>query len=170
MRRERAARSRAAQPVSISGYIDDLNDTITTARASGDPALRAAVKDRRLVGPASCQLIRATLRSTISTWMKQHPGTLPAKVAALGELPPGGRPKAIVWIGERVRAWQNDFDARLAATRAADGRVGPIDTWISTPGLPRHGVDPDQTMVFLDAARPLRRRPLHPRHRAASPE
>ncbi len=46
--------------------------------------------------------------------MKQHPGTLPANVAALGELPPGGRPKAMVWTGERVRAWQKDFDAWLA--------------------------------------------------------
>ena len=39
----------------------------TTARASGGPALRAAVKGRRLVASASCQLIRATLRSAIST-------------------------------------------------------------------------------------------------------
>ena len=51
----------------VFGYIDDLNGAITTARASGGPALRAAVKGRRLVGPASCQLIRATLRSAIST-------------------------------------------------------------------------------------------------------
>jgi hypothetical protein len=65
--------------------------------------------------------------------MKQHPGTLPANVAALGELPPGGRPKAIVWTGERVRAWQKDFDAQVAAARAAGGRVDPIDIWISTP-------------------------------------
>jgi hypothetical protein len=46
----------------VFGYIDDLNGAIATARASGGPALRAAVKGRRLVGPASCQLIRATLR------------------------------------------------------------------------------------------------------------
>jgi hypothetical protein len=103
--------------------------------------------------------------------MKQHPGTLPANVAALGELPPGGRPKAIVWTGERVRAWQKDFDARLAAARAAGGRVDPIDIWISTPRpSPVMVRTPAQTMVFLDAARGLRRRPLHPRHRVASPE
>ena len=51
----------------VFGYIDDLNGAITTARASGGSGLRAAVKGRRLVGPASCQLIRATLRSAIST-------------------------------------------------------------------------------------------------------
>jgi hypothetical protein len=36
--------------------------------------------------------------------MKQHPGTLPANIAALVELPPGGRRKALAWTGERVRA------------------------------------------------------------------
>ena len=106
------------------------------------------------MGPATCQRIRATLRSAISAYMKQHPGGLPANVASLAELPPGGRPKALVWTDERVRGWQKDFDARLAAARAAGGRVSPVDIWVSTPRPSRVMVwTPAQTMVFLDAAR-----------------
>ena len=47
-------RLRVTDVAAVFGHIDDLNDAITTARASGDPALRAAVKGRRLVGPESC--------------------------------------------------------------------------------------------------------------------
>jgi integrase len=147
-------RLRVTDVAAVFDHIEDLNDAIRQARASSNPALHAAVKGRRLIGPATCQRIRATLRSAISTWMRQHPGTLPANVAALAELPPGGRPKAIVWTGERVRAWQKDFDARLAAARAAGGRVDPIDIWISTPRpSPVMVWTPAQTMVFLEAAR-----------------
>jgi hypothetical protein len=47
-------RLRVTDVAAVFGHIDDLNDAITIARASGDPALRAAVKGRRLAGPASC--------------------------------------------------------------------------------------------------------------------
>ena len=86
--------------------------------------------------------------------MKQHPGVLPANVASLAELPPGSRPKALVWTDERVRAWQKDFDTRHAAARTAGGRVSPVDIWISAPRpSPVMVWTPAQTMVFLDAAR-----------------
>jgi len=138
---------------SVFDYIEELNDAIAEARAYGSPSARAALKGRRRVGPASCQRIRATLRSAISTYMKQHPGALPANVASLVELPSGARPKALVWTDERVAAWQRDFDAALAAARAAGGRVSPIDIWISTPRpSPVMVWTPAQTMVFLDAA------------------
>jgi hypothetical protein len=65
--------------------------------------------------------------------MRQHPGTLPANVASLLELPPGRRPRALVWTGERALAWQREFGSRLAAARSADGRISPIDIWVSTP-------------------------------------
>ena len=147
-------RLRVTDVAAIFDHIAELNDAITEARASRSPARQAAVHGCRLVGPATCQRIRATLRSAISSYMKQHPGGLPANVASLAELPPGGRPKALVWTGERVRAWQKDFDARLAAARAAGGRVSPVDIWISTPRPSRVMVwTPAQTMVFLDAAR-----------------
>ena len=147
-------RLRVTDISSMFDHIEELNDAIAEARASGSPPARAAVKGRRRVGPATCQRIRATLRSAISTYMKQHPGALPANVASLVELPPGTRPKALVWTGERVRAWQKDFDARLAAARAAGGRVSPVDIWVSVPRpSPVMVWTPAQTVVFLDAAR-----------------
>ena len=134
--------------------IDELNDTITEARASSDPALRAAVKGRRLVGAATRQRIRATLRSAITTYMKQHPGMLPANPASLVELPSGDRPRPLVWTGERVRAWQKAFEARLAAARARGGRVSPAGIWVSVPRpSPVMVWTPAQTQVFLTAAR-----------------
>ena len=147
-------RLRVTDVASVFDHIEELNDAIAEARTSGNPAAHAAVKGRRRVGPATCQRIRATLRSAVSTYMKQHPGALPANVASLVELPPGGRPKALVWTDERVRAWQKEFDARLAAARAAGGRVSPIDIWISVPRpSPVMVWTPAQTVVFLDAAR-----------------
>jgi len=147
-------RLRVTDIAALFDHIAELNDAITEARASRSPARRAAGKGRRLVGPATCQRIRATLRSAISSYMKQHPGVLPANVASLVELPAGGRPKALVWTGERVRAWQKDFDARLAAALAGGGRVSPVDIWISAPRpSPVMVWTPAQTMVFLAAAR-----------------
>jgi len=147
-------RLRVTDVASVFDDIEDFNDTLAEARASTDPAIRAAVKGRRRVGPATCQRIRATLRSAISTYMKQHPGALPANVASLVELPPGSRPKALVWTGERVRAWQQDFDAALAAARKRGGRVSPVDIWISVPRpSPVMVWTPAQTGVFLTAAR-----------------
>jgi integrase len=147
-------RLRVTDVASVFDHIEELNDAIAEARASGDPAQRAAFKGRRQVGPATCQRIRATLRSALSTYMKQHPGAVPANVASLVELPSGTRPKALVWTDERVRAWQRDFDAALAAARAVGGRVSPIDIWISVPRPSAVMVwTPAQTMVFLEAAR-----------------
>jgi len=147
-------RLRVTDIAAVFDHIAELNDAITEARASRSPARRAAVHGRWLVGPATCQRIRATLRSAVSAYMKQHPGALPANVASVAELPPGGRPKALVWTGERVRAWQKDFDARHAAARTAGGRVSPVDIWISAPRPSRVMVwTPAQTMVFLAAAR-----------------
>jgi integrase len=147
-------RLRVTGVASVFEHIEELNDAITAARKSGDPARRAAVKGRRLVGPATCQRIRATLRSAVGTYMRQHPGTLPANVASLVELPPGDRPKALVWTSARVTAWQEDFDAALAAARAAGGRVSPVDVWVSVKRpSPVMVWTPAQTMVFLDAAR-----------------
>ena len=147
-------RLRVTDVAAVFDHIAELNHAISEARASRSPARRAAVHGRRLVGPATCQRIRATLRSAVSAYMKQHPGVLPANVASLAELPPGGLPKALVWTDERVRAWQKDFDTRHAAARTAGGRVSPVDIWISAPRpSPVMVWTPAQTMVFLDAAR-----------------
>ncbi|WP_067459756.1 hypothetical protein [Actinomadura macra] len=52
--------------------IDELNDTITRARDSGDLRLRARVKGRRLIGPATKQRVRATLRAALNKAIKQR--------------------------------------------------------------------------------------------------
>ena len=147
-------RLRVTDVAAVFDRIEDLNELIAEARASRDPARRGAVKGRRLVGSATCQRIRATLRSAIGSYMRQHPGALPANVASLVELPPGTRRKALVWTDERVGAWRKEFDGRLAAARAAGGRVSPVDIWISVPRpSPVMVWTPAQTMVFLGAAR-----------------
>jgi integrase len=148
-------RLRVTDVASVFEAIDELNEIITEARASGDPARRAEVRGRRIVGPATRQRIRATLRSAISSYMKQHQGMLPANVASLAELPSGDRPRPLVWTGERVRAWQHDFEARLASARerANGGRVSPLDIWVSTPRpSPVMVWTPAQTQVFLARA------------------
>jgi integrase len=144
---------RVTDVASVFEAIDELNDAITEARASSDPALRATVKGRRLVGAATQQRIRATLRSAVSSYMKQHQGMLPANPASLVELPSGARPKPVVWTGERVRAWQEQFGKRLAAARARGGRVSPVDIWVSSRPSPVMVWTPAQTQVFLAAAR-----------------
>ena len=144
-------RLRVSDVASVFEAIEELNEAI----ASGDPARQAAVKGRRLVGPATCQRIRATLRSAISSYIKQHQGVLPANVASLIELPRGDRPKPLVWTDERVRAWQKTDGKRLADARerANGGRVSPLDIWISTPRpSPVMVWTPAQTQVFLSRA------------------
>jgi len=148
-------RLRVTDVASVFEAIDERNDAITEARASGDPAREAGAKGRRVVGPATQQRIRATLRSAITTYMRQHQGMLPANVASLLELPSGDRPKPLVWTGERVRAWQKDFEARLADARqrAGGGRVSQLDIWVSTPRpSPVMVWTPEQTQVFLARA------------------
>jgi Phage integrase, N-terminal SAM-like domain len=99
---------RVTDVASVFEAIEERNDAITVARASTSAALRAKARGKRIIGPATCQRIRATLRSAIASYMRQHPGILPANPAALLELPPGDRPKALVWTGERITAWQRD--------------------------------------------------------------
>jgi hypothetical protein len=119
----RIDRLRVADVASVFDAIDEINDAVTEARASGDAPLPVTVRGRRVVGAATRQRIRATLRSAITTYMKQHPGVLEINPAALVDLPPGRRPRPLVWTAERTRAWQAEFDARLTEARARGGRV-----------------------------------------------
>jgi integrase len=148
----RVDRLRVTDVTSVIDAIDELNEAITHARHSGDPRLRAAVKGRRLVGPATKQRIRATLRSAIGTWMKQNPGMLPANPAALAELAPAARPRPLVWTAERVAGFQDELDKALAAARASGRRFSPVDVWVAVPRpSPVMVWTPEQTMTFLDA-------------------
>ena len=109
------------------------------------------------VGPATKQRIRATLRSAITSYMKQHPGVLDINPAALVDLPPDRPPRPLVWTAERTRACQHDFQARLAATRARPGhkRADPVAVYVATPRpSPVMVWTPVQTAVFLRRAAP----------------
>ncbi len=69
-------------------------DAIDEARTSADPARAASAKNRRIVGPATRLRIRATLRSAITTYMKQQrcrPGWACQKISV-----PAGSPIVVV--------------------------------------------------------------------------
>jgi integrase len=152
----RIDRLRVAHVASVFDAIDEANDAITEALASGDPARAASAKNKRIVGAATKQRIRATLRSAITTYTKQHPGVLDINPAGLVDLPVGRRPRPLVWTAERTRAWQHDFDTRLAAARASSGgrRVDPVAVYIGTPRpSPVMVWTPAQTAEFLRHAR-----------------
>lgn len=73
---------------------DEANDAIDEARTSADPARAASAKNRRIVGPATRLRIRATLRSAITTYMKQQrcrPGWACQKISV-----PAGSPIVVV--------------------------------------------------------------------------
>jgi len=77
---------------------------------------------------ATRQRVRATLRAALADAVRQ--GLVPNNVAALVKLPPGKRPKALVWTAERVARW-----------READELPSPVMVWT-----------PTQLGAFLDAA------------------
>jgi len=128
-------RLRVTDVASVFEAIDEQNDLITEARASDDAAVRASVRNLRIISAETKQRIRATLRSALTTYMKQQPGVLTFNAAALVELPSGTRPKPLVWTEERTREWQQDFQDRLAEARlqACGRRVDPVAVWVSVP-------------------------------------
>ena len=136
-------RLRVTDVASVFDHIEELNDAIAEARASGDPARRAAVKGRRRVGPATCQRIRATLRSAVSTYMKQHPGVLPANVASLVELPPGG-PAQGPGLDRRAGPGLAERLRHRARRRPRSGRAGQPRRHLDlrAPPVAGHGLDP----------------------------
>ena len=83
----RIDRLRVADVASVFDAIDEASEAIAEARASGDLDRSVSVKGGRVVGAATKQRIRATLRSAITTYMKQHPGVLDINPAGLVELP-----------------------------------------------------------------------------------
>lgn len=163
----RVDKLQAADVADVFEAIDELNETILAARASGDPALRAKVKGRRLVGAATKQRIRATLRAALNAAIRQRLG-IDINPAALIELPPGKRPKALVWTPERITAWHASRDAYVAATRqrkqvlaAASPHGAKLGTGVTAynayVAAPRPSPvmvwTPDQTATFLHRAK-----------------
>jgi integrase len=131
----RLDRLRVSDIAGMFDAIEEFNDVITTARASGDPAQRAAVRYRRPVGPATMHRIRATLRHALNIAIKQD-RLIDFNPAAVVELPDAERPKALVWTDERVADWNRELHQRLAAEQQRRGarlsRAGTINVYVST--------------------------------------
>lgn len=125
--------------------IEEFNDLIRTARASKDPKLRAKVRYRRTVGPASQQRIRATLRTALNAAQR----LITYNPAQHVELPSGKSPKPRPWTPERVARWQ--------ATGEIPSRV-MVWTAEQTGRFLDHAIhDPLYPLYHLIAFRGLRR-------------
>ncbi|WP_007512263.1 site-specific integrase [Pseudofrankia saprophytica] len=88
--------------------IDTRNDTIGRIRATGTPEQKKELAGRRIIGAASKQRIRATLRAALNHAIRV--GLLTHNPASYVELPSGKRPKALLWTDERVTRWQTTGD------------------------------------------------------------
>jgi integrase len=157
-------RLRVSDVAGVFEAIDELNDTITEARTSCDPVLRAKVKGRRLVSPATKQRIRATLRAALNAAIRQR--RIDLNVASLVELPSGKRPKALVWTPERVTEWREAFARHVALVEQRKKRlsmlepdkghgsqVNQLDAYVGTPRPSAVMVwTPEQTADFLHRA------------------
>ncbi|GLW98803.1 site-specific integrase [Microtetraspora sp. NBRC 16547] len=134
--------------------IEEFNTTITDQRRSGDPQIRASVKYRRPIGVSTMHSIRATLRHALNMAIRQD-RLIDFNPAAVLEMPPRARPKALVWTDERVKQWRTDFRDYFTAEKQRRGgrRVDPIDAYVSSPRPSSVMVwTPAQTRLFLEEA------------------
>ncbi|WUI01589.1 site-specific integrase [Spirillospora sp. NBC_00431] len=150
----RLDRLRVADVQAVFDAIEERNEVIARARASGDRTDRERVKGARAVGPATMHRIRATLRAALNQAIRER--RIDLNVASLIELPSGRRPKALVWTPERIREWRQTREAFIESknpTRSRSGRVKPMDAYVSTPRpSPVMVWTPEQTGAFLDRA------------------
>jgi hypothetical protein len=114
--------------------IEETNDIIRQARATGNPELRAKVKGQRVSGPSSQRRYLATLRHALNLAMWQE-RLIDFNPAAAIELSAADRPKALVWAPERVAEWRAGFTSRLIAARERrpGQAVDVIEIYLSTP-------------------------------------
>jgi integrase len=82
----------------------ERNDTIAAARDSDDAEVRTSVRGLRIIGAATMQRYRATLRVALNAAIRAQKITF--NPAAYVELPSGRRPKALLWTPDRVERWQ----------------------------------------------------------------
>ena len=134
----RLDRLRVAQIADMFDVLAERNVRIAEARGSKDPAVRVSVKNLRIVGAASMQRIRATLRKAFNDAIREYQPMITTNPAAFVELPSGARPKPLVWTPERVTRWR------------ATGEI-PSKVMVWTP---------QQTGQFLDHATGDRLYPL----------
>ncbi|GAB3275590.1 hypothetical protein GCM10027589_00860 [Actinocorallia lasiicapitis] len=103
--------------------IAEYNDLIHEARITGNPALRAQVKGRRVVEAASQQRIRATLRAALNQAIRER--KIDINVASLVELEGGKRPKALIWTDERIAEWHRALPIHVAELEHVNRPGGP---------------------------------------------
>nr|SBO94272.1 Integrase [Nonomuraea gerenzanensis] len=153
----RLDRLRVSDVAGMFDAIEEFNDVITTARASGDAEERAKVRYRRPVGPATMHRIRATLRHALNIAIKQD-RLIDFNPAAVVELPDAASPKALVWTDERVAAWSRDLQHRLDVEQrrrgaARLGRAAMVNVYASTERpSPVMVWTPSHTYAFLAQA------------------
>jgi integrase len=109
--------------------ITTRNQDLADARRSTDPAVRAGVRGQRMVGTASMQRIRATLRKALNDAIAPY-RLIEFNPAAHIRLRSGDRPHARVWDASAVKRWQ-----------ATGERPSPVMVWL-----------PDDAGRFLDYA------------------
>jgi integrase len=157
-------RLRVSDVNSLFEAIEEFNDTVTAARTSGDPKLRAKVKGRQVVGAATKQRIRGTLRAALNKAIRER--RIDMNVASLVELPSGKSPRALVWTEERTADWRRahrahieEIEARMRRLAEQDpaqrcgSRAKRLDAYISAPRPSRVMVwTPHVTRVFLSRA------------------
>jgi integrase len=157
-------RLRVTHVAAIFEAIDDFNELIDKARTSCNPKLRAKVKGRQRVGPATKQRIRATLRAALNQAIRHR--LIDLNVASLIELPSGKRPKALVWTAERIAQWRNDYQRHMnemcrrkrLLSELEDPRYGSrfnrLNAYVAAPRpSPVMVWTPEQTYHFLQRAR-----------------
>ncbi|GGJ90159.1 site-specific integrase [Pilimelia anulata] len=91
--------------ISIFDAIDDRNAEILEARESADPKVRASIKGQRIVGPASQQRIKATIRKALNDAIRIH-RLLEYNPAVNVELTSGASPKPRLWTKAAVAKWE----------------------------------------------------------------
>jgi integrase len=141
-------RLRVADVDAVFDAIDESNELITHARASADPDLRAMVKGRRVVGAATKQRIRATLRSALNKAIKER--KIDINVAALVELSSGKAPKALVWTQARIAEWRRSHAAYVEEMEKRKKRLSEREPH------KRHGTRITRLDAYIGAPRPSR--------------
>jgi integrase len=101
----RIDRLRSGHVEAMYDGIEERNTTITTRRASRDPAKRATVKGLRVVGVTTQHRILATLRKALNDAVRRYK-YIATNVALMIELPPQKAPKAMLWTADRIATWK----------------------------------------------------------------
>jgi integrase len=109
--------------------IEATNRELIAARASQNPDVRRSVRGKRIVGAATKQRIRATLRSALADAIKIHQ-LIETNPAVPINLASGARPRPRAWTAKAVAVW-----------KTTGKTPSPVMVWM-----------PDQASDFLDHA------------------